>query len=131
MPEAAWLSGGWAGSDERGAVTEEHWLEPAGGAMLGVNRTVSGDRMVFFEFLRIERRPDGEIVYLAAPKGRHPATPFRMVDAGPGRLVFENPEHDYPQRIIYERAGDTLLLRIEGEEAGIAKSSTWSLTRRR
>jgi len=31
-----------------------------------------------------------------------------------GQLVFENPEHDFPQRIGYERDGDGMRAWIEG-----------------
>ncbi|MGH8854313.1 MAG: hypothetical protein ACREWI_08545 [Telluria sp.] len=34
--------------------------------------------------------------------------------------MFENPAHDFPQRIIYRRVGDTgLHARIEGKGKGI------------
>jgi hypothetical protein len=39
--------------------------------------------------------------------------------------VFENPEHDYPQRIIYQREGNLLIARIEGEVSGEAKGQQW------
>jgi hypothetical protein len=38
---------------------EERWTPPAG-AMLAVSRTLKGDRMVAFEFLRIVERDGGQ-----------------------------------------------------------------------
>src|SRR5688572_17424138 len=47
-----WLSGHWIQrSDDGSAVNEEFWLAPAGGMMLGVNRTLEENRAVSFEFL--------------------------------------------------------------------------------
>jgi hypothetical protein len=126
----AWLAGAWAGTDASGVVTEEHWTSPRGNTMFGVNRTIAGDETVFFEFLRIERDDDG-LVYLAAPRGRAPATPFRLIESDGTRLVFENPGHDFPQRIIYDLQADgvTLELRIEGTDDGGERSSRWRLQR--
>ena len=48
---------------------------------------------------------------------------------GQAFVVFENPEHDYPQRILYLRDGDELTARIEGTAGGVEKSSEWTWTR--
>src|SRR5262245_65665454 len=63
-----WMAGDW-GSDDGKVQMEEHWLAPKGGAMLGLHRDVSGGKMVEFEFLRMEKTPDGG-VYFARPRGR-------------------------------------------------------------
>jgi hypothetical protein len=128
--DLTWLTGAWAGEDDRGVRTEEYWTTARAGTMFGVNRVIAGDRTVFFENLRIERTEDGGLVYLAAPKGRHPATPFRRVPSEADRIVFENPDHDYPQRIVYRREPDGALhQRIEGTENGEPKSGDWRLRR--
>lgn len=68
-------------------------------------------------------------MYLASPKGRQPATPFKMIEMAANKVVFENPEHDFPQRIIYEREGDTLTARIEGTQNGEPHHQQWSWQR--
>ena len=123
----AWLAGSWQGTTE-GVEMEELWLAPKGGAMLGLHRDVAGGRMVSFEFLRIEADADG-LVYLASPRGR-PATPFRMAESAKNRVVFANPQHDFPQRILYWLSEDGLLhARIEGEEKGKPASEEWAWRR--
>lgn len=127
--DLAWLTGVWVTPGEGGG-TEEFWTPPAGGTMLGVNRTIRDGKTVFFEYLRIELEGD-TLVYKAQPLGRHPATPFRLVEASDEEVVFENPEHDYPQRILYTRDGpDGLIQQIEGEQGGLARFSEWKLRRR-
>jgi hypothetical protein len=123
----AWLAGSWAASD-RGVDHEEHWMAPKGGAMVGMHRTVRGGRMVEFEFLRIEAK-DGALVYLSMPNGRSPATPFTLKALDGQRVTFENPTHDFPQRVIYRREGETLHARIEGTENGKPGSMEWSWRR--
>jgi hypothetical protein len=114
MPEAAkgtiadvqWLAGAWVGTRGRASI-EERWSPPLGGAMLGLSRTVSGERMVAFEFLRIVER-DGGLVYIAQPNGTSP-TEFVLTELQGKRAVFENPRHDSPQRIVYEMSDDGAL----------------------
>jgi hypothetical protein len=129
LAELSWMTGSWAGSDTDPQF-DEHWTHASGGTMLGVNRTVVQNRTVFFEYLRIEKTSAG-IVYQASPKGRNPPTPFRLVQSEPRRAVFENPEHDFPQKIIYWRDNDVLHARIEGQENGKQKSSQWTWRRAR
>ena len=118
----SWMVGGWANTED-GTVTEEHWLAPRGGTMLGLHRDVKGGRTVGFEFLRIEARPDG-LFYLASPEGR-PATLFTAIAASADRVVFENKAHDFPQRILYWRAAGALHARIEGQQGGKEASMEW------
>ena len=115
-----WIAGNWTGKMGRAQI-EENWMAPLGGAMLGVSRTVSttatGPRMVAFEFLRIVQK-EGETFYIAQPGGR-PPTEFKLTSATDTKAVFENPTHDHPKIITYEKdANGDLLATIEGDEGG-------------
>jgi uncharacterized protein DUF6265 len=102
ISELGWMSGGWQTDPAGRAVSEEHWTPPAGGSMIGMSRTLVGDRTVSFEFLRLEERGDS-IYYMASPKGRCPATDFKLTRLSGQEAVFENPQHDFPKRIIYRK----------------------------
>jgi hypothetical protein len=122
-----WIAGNWTGAIGR-ATVEENWLTPAGGAMLGVSRTVAGARMVGFEFLRIVQR-DAEIYYIAQPQGR-PTTEFKLTSATATKAIFENPKHDHPKMITYEKdAEGNLLVTVEGGEQGQHKKQQFLLRR--
>lgn len=114
IESVAFMTGNWESVDGSMAI-EERWSPVAGGTMLGTGRTISGDKTVFFEFLRIEGRADG-VFYVAQPKGRHPGTEFKLVRAGEREAVFENLAHDFPKRIIYRKEADGgLMARVEGD----------------
>jgi hypothetical protein len=119
----AWMAGSWVGTS-RGIEMEEHWTTPKGNSMVGMHRDVGKGRTLGFEFLRIEQKGD-EIVYLSMPNGRSPATPFPLKDVNGTRVVFENPTHDFPQRIIYWKDGADLRARIEGTQNGKEGSMEW------
>jgi hypothetical protein len=75
---------------------------------------------VSHEFLQIRERDDG-IFYIAQPNGGT-AVLFKLVKINDNEAVFENPQHDFPQRITYQRMIDgSLLAAIEGEEKGKPK----------
>ena len=120
----SWLSGAWGG-DDAGMFNEETWLPPKAGSMLAVHRDVKGGKTVGFEFLRIEEQ-GGSLVYIASPEGK-PPTPFKLVESGAQRAVFENETLEFPRRVLYFRDGETLHARIEGTHRGkpAAKEWTW------
>ena len=122
LDQLNWLVGAWR-QTKKGVVTEEHWIPPSGGMMLGVNRTVRDAGKTSFEFLRIAKTEKG-ISYFASPAGR-PAVEFPLVECKDNRAVFENPKHDFPQRIIYTLKDGALHARIEGTIGGKARSMEW------
>ncbi|MBM3734438.1 MAG: hypothetical protein FJW39_01515 [Acidobacteria bacterium] len=127
ISDLAWIAGSWAGSLGRAQV-EEHWLTPSGGAMLGMSRTLAGEKMVMFEFLRIETRPDG-VYYVAQPNGR-PPTGFKLTRSSPKLAVFENPQHDHPKIITYELTDpQSLTATIEGDQGGKNRKTVFQFKR--
>jgi len=128
----AWLAGTWRAVDERDGrtiVTTEHWLDFTRFGSLAVSRTMIEDDEVFFEFLRI-RTSRSATEYIAQPRGRSPGVAFKLVELGDQRAVFANPEHDFPQRIIYQREGDELRARIEGVQNGAQRVERWVYRRK-
>jgi hypothetical protein len=116
LDDLSWLSGCWEGR-QGNAMIEEIWSKPAGGSMLGLGRTVKENRTVSFEFMQF-REENESLVFLPQPQGGARVS-FPLKDSFGGRLTFENKEHDFPQRVIYERKGPALLLAaIEGTNKG-------------
>ena len=91
--------------------------------MLGLSRSTKESQKPFFEYLRIESTEDG-IVYFASPLGKN-ETRFPMTELSEREVVFENPEHDFPQRIIYQLEGTELRARLEGVVNGQPRSEQW------
>jgi len=122
LADISWISGDWQTEPGGRRQIEEHWTKVAGASMLGMSRTVAGDKTVEFEYLRIEQRADG-IYYVAHPKARCPGTDFKLTRASATEAVFENPQHDFPKRIIYQKtANDGLTASIDGGEGTKAMS---------
>jgi hypothetical protein len=122
-----WLAGCW--ELRVGArVTQEHWMPPAGGMMLGLSRTVVRDTVREYEHLMISTK-GGVLVYTAKPSGQA-ETSFAAEHVSDTLLVFANPQHDFPQRILYRRRGaDSVVARIEGPRGGETRGIDFPMRR--
>jgi hypothetical protein len=107
---AAWLAGCW--SSQRGKATvEEQWMAPAGGSMLGMGRTIREGKLDEYELMVI-RVQAGRVDYEAHPM-MQPTAMFTATVVSDTLLQFENPRHDFPKLVAYQRRGaDSLVARI-------------------
>ncbi|WP_300395594.1 DUF6265 family protein [Henriciella sp.] len=118
-PEAGypldWMSGCWK---QQTGDTKEVWSASEGGLMFGYSVSVKDGKAGFFEDLRIDQRGD-KALYIASPNGKSP-TAFTETERTGATIVFENAEHDYPQRIEYGANRVALVAKIsklDGSEA--------------
>ena len=113
----SWLAGTWS-FERNGRIVTERWTAPSGGMMMGTSQTVVKDRTVEYEFVVLRANAQGEVLYVAKPS-RQPEAEFKLVRATEREVLFENPQHDFPQRISYVLKDDgTLLAAIEGTKDG-------------
>ena len=116
IADLGWIAGCWEGG---GGDTDfqEQWMNPNGRTMIGMSRTVRNDTTLAFEFLRIHQEPDG-IYYTSIPSGQEQAS-FKLVKFEAQKVTFENPDHDFPQKITYEldKKGN-LSATISGQDKG-------------
>lgn len=125
QPDLDWMAGYWL-SCEGGREVAESWSDRRGGIMLGTNITF-GRQASGWEQMRIEAvsaQPDG-LSFFAQPRGAERATGFRLVRWSEREAVFENPQNDFPQRVIYRREGERLTGRIEGSTTQGVQSMEW------
>ena len=116
VDRVSWLQGCWRSTRGEAAI-EEQWMAPRGGTMLAMGRTVRGGKTTEYELVLIKEQ-NGRLAYEAHPSGQPSAT-FLSTTASESTVVFENPEHDFPQRVGYRREGaDSLQAWIEGQANG-------------
>jgi len=123
LEDLDWIVGTWKREGRRGEVYES-WRRLS-------DRTVEGDSWIVSSsdgkehplesLLLVEM--SGEVFYIPKVAENEYPVPFRRTSMEAGRVVFENPTHDFPQTIVYQRDGDdgltvTILGPIEGERSG-------------
>ena len=117
--DLSWLTGCWENTTSK-RQRDENWSKPAGGTLLGVGRAVVDGKTAEYEFMRIHQEPDG-LYYTAQPSGQ-PQASFKLKSLHDKEVVFENLQHDFPQRVIYRLTADgALQARIEGTMKGKAR----------
>ncbi len=108
----SFLAGDWQSAD---GGWRAHYVSPDNGVVLSYSEQREGGRVVYYEFERFAVE-DGQACFFPYPGGQRAAT-FRMVelDAAARRAAFENPENDFPTRIVYHRvADDRLVITLSG-----------------
>ena len=116
VADLGWMSGCWVmKNDNSTSFISERWTKPFG-KMLGTNRDVRNGSVGFYEYLRIEER-EGEIYYVAKPARSTQETSFKLTALEGKSATFENPDHDFPKRIVYSLSPDRVLTaRVQGDE---------------
>lgn len=106
MADFQWLTGQWERETRRGAVFEE-WSITGPTTLSGTGFSIdskTGERVVSEEILLTRMGED--FFYIPKVKGNSLPVAFRLVSSSSDHLVFENPEHDFPQRIEYKRTSE-------------------------
>ncbi len=115
IDQLVWLVGNWETIAPQGQLYE-NWTQSNDTILKGSSHMVINDDTVFTESLSIEQRNDG-LYYIPSVSNQNAGKPvlFRFIENNNGEIIFENKEHDFPQRIIYKHPHpDTLYARIEG-----------------
>ncbi len=113
IAKLGWLAGKWR-MEVQGRVIDEEWMAPAAGVMLGMARTVVHGKATEHEFMQVREGPGGALFFVVQASGQKEAA-FQIKSLTDTEVLFENTEHDFPQRIRYtHRADDTVLAAIEG-----------------
>ena len=130
IADLSWLTGCWESSKpESGYLLSEQWMRPEGGMMIGMGRTVRDRKAQDWEFMRIEQTGDG-LTFFAKPKANRDETPFKMTRMSESEIVFEDPAHDFPQKVTYRltKTG-SLAPSIEGMINGKLKTIEFPMQR--
>lgn len=127
-----WVLGEWTRTGKT-SVIRETWRKVSEATFEGESIATSlADReVVGYETLRLVSMSDG-VFYIAKVTENEMPVPFRMTHCSDDHAVFENPEHDAPQRLTYEHKHargedpDHLEVTVEG---GAMKAFTLVFTR--
>lgn len=124
------LVGTWKMETARG-VLYEAWQLSSNHQLAGKSYRIRNTDTVLLEQVDL-RFKDGNILYIPVVRGQNNEQPviFRLISITDDRYVFENKEHDYPQRVIYSiLSKDSVHARIEGTKNGKDMSSDFRYTR--
>lgn len=109
----AWIEGDWIYNSETGTITES-WVKDSDSSYSGEGKFMDKSGNVkSSERIKLNQR-DGVLWYVPVISNQNGGNPvyFKQVSVSPTEIIFENPDHDYPQRIIYKKISDTAMTAI-------------------
>ncbi|KQB37675.1 DUF6265 family protein [Flavobacterium aquidurense] len=116
---ADWLIGNWENKSTDGALSE-NWIKLNDSTFSAASYFIKGKDTLHFENIVLAQKGE-TLTYFATVKGQNDDKPvaFNSTLESDKQLVFENPKHDYPQKITYTKGGNnTLTAEISGKLDG-------------
>lgn len=113
------LNGNWKMETARRTIHED-WTVTGDKEMSSKSYLLRASDTVILERVKLVENAEG-IFYIPAVSDQNQGkpVPFKLISAEQMKFVFENKEHDFPQRIIYHMvAKDSIHAWIEGVKNG-------------
>jgi hypothetical protein len=130
LEQAAWLLGTWKQQTPRGIVYET-WTRRDTHTFDGKSFMLKGQDTVIFEIITLVQQAEG-LVYVPVVSNQNEgrAVPFPSGKVTATLMEFNNPSHDFPQKISYRKTGKNgLKATISGTQDGKLRSRTFVMTR--
>ncbi len=131
LQKAKWLLGEWEKSDSLG-ILKEIWISKDDSTFVGQSYYIQNKKDTLHNE-QIELIQDGEhLIYSATIKGENndASVPFQMTKDQDSLLVFENPKHDYPQKIQYKlEKNGSIVATVSGKQNGKSNSESYPMTK--
>jgi hypothetical protein len=116
--------GKWRMDVENVEVYEE-WQLVNENELIGISYSIEDGVKNISENLYLKKFAD-QWAYVAVPKNQKIAL-FALIEHSPKKLLFENKEHDFPQKISYEfHKGGRMTAAIQGDVNGEIKRKKFS-----
>ena len=111
-----WLNHRWVSKAEQN-ISVETWVKVSDMSFEGVGEVIDANtgKIGFSESLRILQM-SGEVFYLAKVNENPFPIAFKLIECSQQVAIFENPEHDFPQRLEYRgQSQSTLKVTVSGQ----------------
>jgi len=130
IKKAKWLIGTWENKTSKGSIYET-WSKKNDNEFSGKSYIVKENDTIVFENIRLVQDQDG-LFYIPIVKNQNEGLPVRFATktVSETQLIFENPQHDFPQIISYIKiSSDSLVAEISGTKNGQERTQTFSMKR--
>lgn len=131
IEKANWLVGEWGNTTKEGVLTET-WTKQNDSTMTGQSFFIIGKDTVHTENIVLEQKGDS-LLYIPTIKNQNEGKPvtFNMITATENQFIFENKEHDFPQKITYTKvSADSLIAEISGIQDGKESKESYPMKKK-
>ena len=130
IKEARWILGEWESKSADGNLSET-WKKVNDSTFQAQSYFIKEKDTVHFESITLQQ--NGEVLsYNATVKGQNSDkhVSFKLTNSTEKQLIFENPKHDYPKKIIYTQINeDNFVAEISGTLEGKATSEKFAMNK--
>ena len=131
LEAANWLVGTWENKSDYGDMIEI-WNKSNDSLYVGNSYFIKQKDTLHSESIELKQKGD-VVLYIPTVKGQNNDQPvtFQLTKQTPKQLVFENPTHDFPQKIVYQQiTADSLVATISGMQQGKVSSESFSMKKK-
>ena len=118
-----WFIGSWTGVTSESIFTEK-WEKVNDTLFTCQSYFIKGSDTLSSETISLQQH-DTSVFYVPLVEGQNDNKPifFKLTYSDGTNAVFENPEHDFPQKIVYQlKENDSLIATISGNNNGKIRS---------
>lgn len=115
LADASWLLGKWEQKTKKGTIYET-WKSSSDSSYAGKSYLLKEKDTVVLETVSLLQK-DGTLFYIPTVTNQNNNMPvsFKVTFSSDNKLIFENPAHDFPQKITYTLiSSDSLMAEISG-----------------
>ncbi|KOS05901.1 hypothetical protein AM493_07530 [Flavobacterium akiainvivens] len=128
IKNAEWLIGSWGNTTAEGVLTE-NWKKVNDSVYHGESYFAVGKDTVFAESMVLDEI-DGKMACTVTVPNQNDEKPVRfdLTSITDKEMIFENPKHDFPNKIVYTQVRpDSLVAVIYGVKKGKEASETFAM----
>lgn len=132
LEKMSWLIGQWENKMPYGVLTET-WTKDNDSTFSGKSYFIKNEKDTVHSESIILTQIKDELVYRPTVKGQNNDEPveFKLTADLDNSFAFENPKHDFPQKIVYKKVNDkSLLATISGNQGGKPVSESYPMTKK-
>jgi len=126
-----WLQGHWEQKLPEGLLVE-NWKKENDSTLSGETYFINTKDTMHYESIKLTQNEE-ELNYSATVTGQNNDQPidFKLTSDNDRTFDFENPTHDYPQKISYKKISDTQLsATISGKQQGKNSQESYTMTKK-
>ena len=126
-----WLVGQWENKMPNGELTET-WKKENDSTFTGSSFFINKKDTVHSESIVLTQLKE-ELLYSAIVIGQNndKSVDFKLTSSNENNFVFENPKHDYPQKIVYKKVNEnSLVATISGMQQGKMSEESYEMKRK-
>ncbi|MCU0393686.1 MAG: DUF6265 family protein [Thermoflexibacter sp.] len=130
IEKASWLLGKWANANPKRTLLEV-WQKENDSTYTSQGYMIRNQDTTQTESISLEQRAN-QLFYVPTVKGQNNNAPvrFTLTQQTESQVVFENPKHDFPQKITYTLIHkDSLFAEVSGKIQGAERSQKFPMKR--